>query len=91
MGADGALIGRQIETARLRQLLAAAAGGQGGALAVVADAGMGKSALLDHVLADRPAGMLPGRRHRSRTLTSSSSCNFAGRQPTRGSRSSRGR
>jgi DNA-binding CsgD family transcriptional regulator/tetratricopeptide (TPR) repeat protein len=61
VGADGALIGRQAETARLRQLLADAAGGRGSALAVVADAGVGKSALLDHVLADRPAGMTAAR------------------------------
>jgi DNA-binding CsgD family transcriptional regulator len=54
--ADKVFIGRHDEGARLRRLLVDAAAGRGGAVAVVGDAGVGKSALLDHVVAERPPG-----------------------------------
>jgi AAA ATPase domain len=45
------LVGRESEQRRLDQLLAAARSGRRGALVVVGEAGIGKTALLDHACA----------------------------------------
>lgn len=49
------LVGRGPERRAVEELVGAARAGRGGALAVVADAGLGKSALLEHVDATLPA------------------------------------
>ncbi|MBL7252971.1 AAA family ATPase [Paractinoplanes lichenicola] len=46
-GRDGALVGREVEAGRVAQLIAAASAGQGGALVLTGEAGIGKTALLD--------------------------------------------
>ncbi|MFF1461876.1 AAA family ATPase [Streptomyces sp. NPDC058330] len=45
----GPLLGRQLETQRLRELIGAARTGRGGALVLRGEAGIGKSTLLEHV------------------------------------------
>ncbi|MYX73785.1 AAA family ATPase [Streptomyces sp. SID3915] len=45
----GPLLGRQLETRRLRELIGAARTGRGGALVLRGEAGIGKSTLLEHV------------------------------------------
>jgi DNA-binding CsgD family transcriptional regulator len=48
------LLGRDSEVASLQRMLAAARGGQSQALALRGDAGIGKTALLDHVVSKAP-------------------------------------
>jgi DNA-binding CsgD family transcriptional regulator len=59
VGEDG-LVGRQEELAQLRRFLGAAVSGTGGLLLVAGEAGVGKTALVDHALADRPMAALRG-------------------------------
>ena len=54
----GSLVGRAEELARLRVEVGAAAAGEGQIVQLIAEAGMGKSELLKHALADADAGTL---------------------------------
>ncbi|HET7556192.1 MAG TPA: LuxR family transcriptional regulator [Gaiellaceae bacterium] len=54
-------VGRYAERARVDELIARAASGQGGALALRGEAGIGKSALLEHVVANAAGEVLRAR------------------------------
>src|SRR5512147_375599 len=57
-GIDGAFIGRTRERAELAAHVASTAGGRGRAVAIVGEAGIGKSTLVERALADaRAAGL----------------------------------
>jgi DNA-binding CsgD family transcriptional regulator len=53
---DGRFVGRRREGDRLRRLLTDALGGRGGAVAVVGEAGVGKSSLVEHAVAGLSSG-----------------------------------
>ena len=57
MDQDARLIGRDAEQSALETLLAAASGGTSGAMLLSGEAGIGKTALLDHAV-DRASGLL---------------------------------
>lgn len=57
MRGKSTFIGRHGERAALSGLLDRAAGGRGGSVAILGEAGVGKSALVDHMVGAGPAGM----------------------------------
>jgi DNA-binding CsgD family transcriptional regulator/tetratricopeptide (TPR) repeat protein len=57
---ENGLVGRQEELGELRRFLGTTAGGSGGLLLVAGEAGVGKTALVEHALADGPAAVLHG-------------------------------
>jgi DNA-binding SARP family transcriptional activator/pimeloyl-ACP methyl ester carboxylesterase len=66
--AETPLIGRDADVAQLREALDGAAGGRGGVLAIVGEAGVGKSRLVDELIAhakQRDARVLLGRAYES--------------------------